>query len=228
MFTIKEKERICREIGSKEVLANSLWTRAEILSEVMHRPREALAVAQEAYRIVTELEQVDLIKGVQELLDQLCYEETMEMAFLERQVEDWGEIKDSLISQALEMRDAGEKQKALALLKEREQIARKLEDTAGLAISLANQGELLAIMDEPEAGIPLVQEALQLVKRLDLPKLAILIEGSLEKVQQAVTTLEKQRVKYSDSGKLICPICKLESDKGASICKWCKMPLKGR
>lgn len=37
---------------------------------------------------------------------------------------------------------------------------------------------------------------------------------------------EEKTLQLSPSGKRICPRCKLESEKDASFCKWCKLPFK--
>ena len=50
----KEQERICKELGNKNGLATSLANQAILLSEKMNRPREALPLAEEAYRLATD------------------------------------------------------------------------------------------------------------------------------------------------------------------------------
>jgi len=54
MDLYKQVERICRELGSKEGLAISLSKQAVLLASKLNRPREALPLAEESYRLATE------------------------------------------------------------------------------------------------------------------------------------------------------------------------------
>jgi tetratricopeptide (TPR) repeat protein len=53
MRLLKEQERICRELGRPEGVAISLANQAVLLAAELDRPREALPLAEEAYRIAT-------------------------------------------------------------------------------------------------------------------------------------------------------------------------------
>ncbi|MBI3610872.1 MAG: DUF4062 domain-containing protein [Nitrospirae bacterium] len=65
----KEQERICKELGNKDGLARSLANQANLLSEKMNHPGEALPLAEEAYRIVTEHGLAALAKQIKLILD---------------------------------------------------------------------------------------------------------------------------------------------------------------
>ncbi len=53
MLLYREQERICRELGNRDGLAASLINQALLMAREMRRPREALPLAEEAYRIAT-------------------------------------------------------------------------------------------------------------------------------------------------------------------------------
>jgi tetratricopeptide (TPR) repeat protein len=65
----KEEERLCREIGNPDALAKSLAVQAMLLSEEMGRPREAVPLAEEAYRIATSHGLTGLARQVKPVLD---------------------------------------------------------------------------------------------------------------------------------------------------------------
>lgn len=50
----REKERLCRELGNGRGLANALVNQAWIVGMNMERPRQGLAMAEEAYRLAVE------------------------------------------------------------------------------------------------------------------------------------------------------------------------------
>ena len=65
----KEEERLCRELGMPEGLAISLANQADVLGLGMGRPKEALPLAEEAYRLATTHGLVPLAKQIKEILD---------------------------------------------------------------------------------------------------------------------------------------------------------------
>jgi len=67
----KEKERICRELGNKEGLAYSLANQAMMLYENMHKPDEALLLAEEAYRIATGHGMTALAQQIKPIVDKI-------------------------------------------------------------------------------------------------------------------------------------------------------------
>lgn len=69
MTLFKEKERICRELGNKARLARSLVNLATLLARNLDRPREALPLAEEAYRLATQHGLVALARQLQPILD---------------------------------------------------------------------------------------------------------------------------------------------------------------
>jgi hypothetical protein len=79
----------------------------------------------------------------------------------------------SLGNQALILRAAGDLDGAMRLHKEKEAICRRLNDPTGLAISLVNQGSLLAFhLSRPKEGLPLAQEAGRIAANHGLRRLA--------------------------------------------------------
>ena len=67
----KEKERICRELGNKEHLAISLINQASILGLRWNQTKDALTLADEAYRLATEHGYVALAKQIEGIRAQI-------------------------------------------------------------------------------------------------------------------------------------------------------------
>jgi len=65
----KEKERICRELGLVDGMAISLVNQAAQLNFKMRRPREALPLAEEAYRIATRHGLTALARQIEPILN---------------------------------------------------------------------------------------------------------------------------------------------------------------
>jgi tetratricopeptide (TPR) repeat protein len=65
----EEEERICRELGNVESLAGSLANQALMLAQDMNRPREALPLAEEAYRLASDNGYATLADQVKRILD---------------------------------------------------------------------------------------------------------------------------------------------------------------
>jgi len=65
----KEKERICRELGTPERLAASLANQASLLDLKIDRPEEALPLADEAERLVTDHGLHALAEQIKPILD---------------------------------------------------------------------------------------------------------------------------------------------------------------
>jgi len=70
MTLMKEQKRICRELGNVENFAISLANQALILSR-QGRHREALALAEEAYRLVSSHGYAALAKQILPILEQV-------------------------------------------------------------------------------------------------------------------------------------------------------------
>jgi len=68
---LKEQERICRELENVEGLAISLVNQAALLAQNMNRPREALPLAEEAYRLACECGYNTLSKKIKPLVDHI-------------------------------------------------------------------------------------------------------------------------------------------------------------
>ena len=76
---------------------------------------------------------------------------------------------------------------AMRLYEEQEAICRRLNNPNGLAISLVNQGELLALMlSRPGEGLPLAEEAARIATKHGLLALAQEIEPIVKKIQGLV------------------------------------------
>jgi len=69
MVLYKEQERLCKELGNKDGLSRSLINQANLLSEKMNRPREALPLAEEAYRLATDHGLTALAGQIKPILD---------------------------------------------------------------------------------------------------------------------------------------------------------------
>jgi len=71
MSRLKEQERICREIGNPTGLALSLGNQAFVLGHSMGQRREALLLAEEAYRLVSQAGPASLTQQVRQILQSL-------------------------------------------------------------------------------------------------------------------------------------------------------------
>jgi tetratricopeptide (TPR) repeat protein len=69
MELLKEQERVCRNLGTVQGLAYSLINQATLLAQGMGRPREAVKLAEEAYRLATDHGLIELAKQIKPLLD---------------------------------------------------------------------------------------------------------------------------------------------------------------
>jgi hypothetical protein len=67
----KEEEQICRELGNPEGLAISLSNQASVVAVKRERLREALSLAEEAYRLATEHGLIALTRKIEPLLNLL-------------------------------------------------------------------------------------------------------------------------------------------------------------
>lgn len=122
----------------------------------------------------------------------------------------------------------------MRLYREAEYISRKLKRPEGLAISLINQANLLsAKLSQHEEALPLAEEAYRIALDHDLIGLVSQIESILNAVKSSskaqetnnqVNVEQKKSLTFTEKGNPICPICKLEGNKGAKICKYCKKP----
>jgi len=118
----------------------------------------------------------------------------------------------------------------MALCKDQERLCREMGDPKGVAISLADQANLLGQMGRPGEALPLVEEAHRLATEHGYAALAehikvILVSLRDPHEEKMIKEKEGPKVTFSASGNPICPVCKLESSKGAGFCKWCKAPL---
>lgn len=64
----KEQEGVCRELGNPRELARCLALQASLLASEMNRPREALPLAEEAYRLANEHGVTALARRIEPLL----------------------------------------------------------------------------------------------------------------------------------------------------------------
>jgi tetratricopeptide (TPR) repeat protein len=69
MRLYKEEERICRELGNKDGLAISLANQAQLFSEKLDRPREALPLAEEAEALVRQHGLTRVAAQIQPIID---------------------------------------------------------------------------------------------------------------------------------------------------------------
>lgn len=69
MALLKEQERLCNELANPSGLAVSLANQAELLAEKMNRPREALPLVEEAYRLVMDHGLTGLVAEIKPILD---------------------------------------------------------------------------------------------------------------------------------------------------------------
>jgi len=74
----KEEERICRELGNPEGLAYSLANQALLMSDKLNRPKDALPLAEEAYRLASEHGYATLAQQVKGILDSIRAAEATE------------------------------------------------------------------------------------------------------------------------------------------------------
>jgi tetratricopeptide (TPR) repeat protein len=65
MLLHKEAECLCRELGDTELLATSLANQASILGAGLNQPREALALADEAYRLAADCGYASLVQQIE-------------------------------------------------------------------------------------------------------------------------------------------------------------------
>ncbi|MBI3797858.1 MAG: DUF4062 domain-containing protein [Deltaproteobacteria bacterium] len=68
---LKEQERLCRELGDPNGLATSLANQAFLLARDRSRPREALPLAEEAYRLATNHGLTALARQIEGILTQV-------------------------------------------------------------------------------------------------------------------------------------------------------------
>jgi hypothetical protein len=71
MKLYKEQERICKELGNKVGLATILANQAILLYKHMHKPDEALLLAEEAYRIATDHGMTALAQRINPIVDMI-------------------------------------------------------------------------------------------------------------------------------------------------------------
>ena len=67
----KQGEALCKELGDKIGLARSLRNQSVLLSDKMNRPKEALILAEEAYKIATEHNFNELVKQIKQILENI-------------------------------------------------------------------------------------------------------------------------------------------------------------
>lgn len=67
----QEQEHLCRELGNPQGLVISLAHQAELLSEKLDRPQEALPLAAEAYHLATEHGYAALAGEFKSILDRV-------------------------------------------------------------------------------------------------------------------------------------------------------------
>ena len=63
----KEQERICRELGDKAGLAISLINQASILGQKGNQTKDALSLADKAYRLASEYGYIVLAKQIEDI-----------------------------------------------------------------------------------------------------------------------------------------------------------------
>ena len=138
----KREEEICRESQDPEGLALSLANQAKLLS--LHgNHKKAQHLAEEAYQLAVEQGLTQLAQEIKERLVLVRGQGAMIQAFM--------------------LMEQGDKEGALALLKEEEKVCRELDEPRGLAYSLAGQVLLLGKeMGRPHQALPLAEEACQL------------------------------------------------------------------
>jgi len=103
-----------------------------------------------------------------------------------RQLGNLDGLQISLGNQALILQRRGDLDGAMVLHKEKERLCRQLGDPEGLAISLANQGYLVArARGQTQAGLPLLEEALQLATLHGFRVLAQEIASRRQEVSEA-------------------------------------------
>ena len=71
MELLREVEGVCRELGKPDDLAASLASQAELLSRDLRRLREALPLAEEAYRLASDHGYVRRAQKVKPVLDSI-------------------------------------------------------------------------------------------------------------------------------------------------------------
>jgi Flp pilus assembly protein TadD len=75
MALLKEEERICRQLGDPANLARSLANQALLLGLTMGRPRAALPLAEEAFRMASQNNLTELAEQIRPFLDRWRREE---------------------------------------------------------------------------------------------------------------------------------------------------------
>ncbi len=71
MALYAQQEQLCREMGNAEGLAISMFNQAITLAQKMSRPRDALPIAEEAFRIANEHGFVAMVRQFQPFVDHL-------------------------------------------------------------------------------------------------------------------------------------------------------------
>ncbi len=104
----------------------------------------------------------------------------------------------------------------------------------GVARCLANRASLLGLTQgKRKEALILAEEAYRIAMGHNLKELISQIKQIMDAVKansgaQAINNQanveEKKVLTFSEKGNPICLICKLEGNKGAKICKYCKKP----
>ena len=124
----------------------------------------------------------------------------------------------------------GELDEAMRLYKEVEGICRELGNNHDLAVSLANQSVLLSCKEKYNDALKSIDESNKIATDcgfMDLiPKINKIMDMLSRKKSNSGKSQTKKKPEFSPTGKLICPTCKMECEKGTPFCKWCKASLK--
>jgi len=181
MALFKKQERLCRELGDKEGLSNTLGAQAEVL-QARGDPNGAMALLKEQECLCREL-------GDKEGLSDTLGDQAFILQAREDLGRDWDGAMDlykeeerlchelgnkrglsrSLGNQAVILSERGDLDGAMALHKEKERLCRELGNQEGLSASLGNQANILYARGDLDGAMALHKEQERLCRELGTP-----------------------------------------------------------
>jgi tetratricopeptide (TPR) repeat protein len=192
---LQGRERLCRQLGDADGLAQCLINQGGILRRRGDLDG-ALALQEQAERVCRQVGLVNALSyslygqalirvergDVEGALPLLAEQEG-----LCRQLHNPLALNDGLDLQVRAWQSRGDSKRALALLEEKVRVCREIGDPEKLAESLLSQAGLLGlVLNQPQAALPLLEEAGQLAKQNELKD----FEGRLATLR---TKVEQQR-----------------------------------
>lgn len=195
----QEEEAICRKLNDQGGVAKSLCGQA-LIWKAQGEWEQAIELHKEEESICREFNDPtglarSLCNQGEILRLQGDFEQAMKLyqqvESLSRALGDPVGLSASLGNQALIFQQQGNFEHAMEVQQQKEAICRQLNDPNGLAISLYNQGQLLAYsLNQPEEGLPFIEEAWHCAQTHGLVVLVQQIEPTLQDVRQKLKLKE--------------------------------------